>query len=190
MNGQGTTYSPEDVDRGLLALAIHGAATRAATALEQQGHHIPERTLADWRTRHADRYHEIANQHARRVEDVIVQQARDAALMAGALEQDLMHRLATKAGELEAKDLANSVKNVTTTKGINVDKFLTLTGRPNHVTEHRNADELLRKLDALKVHAIQGEATEQPQPPETPGRSLIAEGRKTNARELGPGREG
>jgi hypothetical protein len=101
--------------------------------------------------------------------------------MAGNLEQRLMAKLAESVDELPPKEIAAAARNLATSKGINVDKLLTLTGRPSQISETRNADELLRKLETLKVKSIQSTATE------TPNSGLRAQTRTSNARELPAG---
>jgi len=57
-----TLYSPEDIERGLFALAICGGAAAAERQLRATGHKVPARTLNDWKSGvHAERFQEIAN---------------------------------------------------------------------------------------------------------------------------------
>jgi hypothetical protein len=158
-------YSAEQIDRALLELAVCGTSTEARRRLAAQGLQVSDRTLREWKqVRYPERYVEIAQQHARQVEEVIVQQARDTALAAAEVER---HALA---GELKAikagkvRDHSASARNASTVKGINVDKLLTLSGRPNTIVENRNADDLIRKLHALAPTAItvEGNAEEVP----------------------------
>lgn len=174
----GTHYSPAQVDAALLALATTGSGRLAAQQVD-----VPERTIQDWRHRYAQRYQELADKHQRQIEDVIVQQARDTAIMAGDIERQVLERLSTQVDSLDAKDAAATVRNLSTAKGINVDKLLTLTGRPSQVTEHRSTDDLMRKLESLKVKAIDATAEEIPTPTEGPTSRLIAQACETNTRE-------
>jgi hypothetical protein len=160
-------YSPEQIDRALLELAICGTSTEARRRLAAQGLQVSDRTLRDWKqVRYPDRYRQIAEQHARQVEDVIVQQARETALFAGHVERSALaaELKAIEAGKV--RDHSASARNASTVKGINVDKLLTLSGRPSQVVEHRQADDLLRKLAVIApgVVTVESEAEELPEP--------------------------
>ena len=148
------SYTPEDVTRALVTLAVTGSPRQTSERLE-----IPESTLRRWRDNvHADQYRQLQRDHAAKLEQVIVEQVREAALVSGAIEREALDRLAQNLHKLEPRDLANTIKNLKLTQGISIDKMLALTGRPTVITEHRNADELVAKLTAAGV--IEGTAQE------------------------------
>jgi hypothetical protein len=51
-------------------------------------------------------------------------------------------------------NLPGALRNVETAKAINVDKSALLRGRPTQIVERRDAAELLRKLQATGVVAL------------------------------------
>jgi hypothetical protein len=69
-----THYTPEDVERGLFALAITGSPTVASRQLAAKGLRVDRRTLSDWKVRHAERFREIANRHTQEIRGVIAQE--------------------------------------------------------------------------------------------------------------------
>lgn len=96
-------YTAEQVDRGLLELAICGGnSAEASRRLKACGTVIPDRTLRDWRTTMAARYTEISNNHARQVEDVIVQECRENAVRLADLERKTADRLEEELPNLKA----------------------------------------------------------------------------------------
>ena len=172
----------EDIERGLTALALTaGRPVQASDRLKEQGLDIPASTLCRWRDhQYHERYLEIATTVAYRVEDVIVQEARETAALAAQLERAALERAYRQVmNSKEGVDASQVAQRASTVKGINVDKLLQLTGRPTQVVEHRNADEVLRKLGAsLPGLIVDGTATEI-EPKAIPSQSsAIGTGRK------------
>lgn len=144
-------YMPEEIERGLLELAITGGrpvlAIRRLEASGQLPDGLNEGTLRYWRDQsHSERYQELATQHARRVEDTITQQARETALLAAEVERQAIEATAVQIATGQIKDASTAARNLSTVKGINVDKLLTLTGRPTQITHTLSAEEVLREL--------------------------------------------
>src|SRR5436190_826121 len=71
---QVTLYSPEQIERGLFALAICGNAAEAGRQLAATGQRVPQATLQTWKTKHAERYREITNQHVKQIREVFAQE--------------------------------------------------------------------------------------------------------------------
>jgi hypothetical protein len=129
------TYTPQQIDRALLELVVSGSSVAARKRLAAQGLVVSDRTLRDWRLRYPDRYAEIAERHAPEVERVIIQEARELAVLAAEVERKALER------ELEAldgqvKDASASARNAATVAGINLDKVLAYTGRPKAIVEY------------------------------------------------------
>lgn len=143
------------VERALLLLAQNGGTiTRTRTQLEQQGLHPPSHaTLKDWRDeRHRGRYLQHLHDSREQIATLIATEAEEVAIQAAAEERAMLSAItqARENGELEPKDYANILRNVTTTKSLNIDKIASpLRGRPTTVIEHTNPDEILRKLERL-----------------------------------------
>jgi hypothetical protein len=143
------TYTPEQVDRALLELAITGSSVAARRRLAAQGLEVSDPHVARVEAGplpgplHGDR-----EPPRRKVEDVIVQQARELALKAAEVERKALDKQ-LKALDGTVKDASASARNAAVVKGVNVDKLLTLSGRPSKVVEHRQADDLIRKLKTI-----------------------------------------
>lgn len=143
--------SADRLERGLLVLALCGGNARQA---EQQlllldpPVKISHDALGKWKTKYAERYAEIHAEHVAELEAVIVQQVREAILVAGTLQSKVLAALLLKvdAGDMDAKDLANVLKSAGVTLGINVEKMLLLTNRPTVIAEKRDITELLQSL--------------------------------------------
>jgi hypothetical protein len=154
--------TPQQIDRALLELVVSGSSVAARRRLAAQGLVVSDRTLRDWRLRYSDRYAEIAERHAPEVERVIVQEARELAVLAAEVERKALGK------ELEAldngvKDASASARNAATVAGINLDKVLAYTGPPKAIVEHRQVDDIVRKLQAIAPGVIEVEGEELPE---------------------------
>ena len=111
---RGKKYAPEDIERGLEALAEHGG--NAAAACRATG--IPARTLRDWKTgKFADEFAEVR----REKRSGLIEKVWEAA--GKALDQVLK-----KMEKANPKDAAVIL-------GILVDKGLLLGGEPTEISE-------------------------------------------------------
>jgi transposase-like protein len=155
-------YSPTEIDAALATLAATGSSFEAS---QRTG--INPHTLRHWKTLHHDRYTQIAEREAPKLEAIAAQQAREIMVRAGETEHTLLDtlnkRINDDAPTKELSELAGTLQRVTTSKGINGTKLLELTGRPTQIVEHREGTDILRAL-ASKVPGlvIDGTATELP----------------------------
>jgi hypothetical protein len=159
-----SNYGPEQIDKALLAYAACGAnAAKACRLLKERGIGVHPKTLTQWAEgRYADRYMEIHAKHGQQLDRVLAQETRDIALRASQVE-----RLAVDETEKElkagtVKDASAAARNMAVVKGVATDKLLTLTGRPAQIVEHRSAQDLVKKLEALGV--VDSTAEEEPDP--------------------------
>lgn len=155
------SYSPEEVDKGLMALVTFGSSVRASNALEEQFDLvIPPQTLRRWRGLHHDRYFEFLKHHGTELEQKAVDTKR---ALLPLLAEGISLGVEKTIEELEAgeaKDPSASARNLAVISGIETRDLLTLTGRPTEIRRNLGLDELYRKLqDTL---AIDGEAEEIP----------------------------
>lgn len=171
-------HTPEDIERGLTALAVAG---NSLTAAEMTG--FNDRTIRKWREQHADRFALIESGRAVLIDQACIEEFRNIVLTAatGTLEAvdltrtDLQHdkTLPQRAGKLLAdiqaastederkalmhelgtltrriKDSSATAKNLATTFAITADKIALMEGRPTSITEHRTSDDVMRGLAA------------------------------------------
>src|SRR5215217_5308287 len=158
------TYTTEDIERGLFALALYGDATAASRQLEASGQRVPKSTLQSWKLTHAERFQEIANEHARKVREVIAQEQVEIAHAAGQAERVAIAKTKKQLEDGEVKDASTAGRNLGVQKGIALDHALKQRGEPTVVHEHRQADEVFERLRKLapQVFVIEGQADEMP----------------------------
>lgn len=165
-----------EIERGLAALIIHGGNAEAAS--EASG--IPGRTLRSWKDRHAARYQDLQNELAPRIAERIASEAEEMAVKLARLENKVIDRLENQINTLDADKAASALRNISTSKSLQVDRISSpLRGRPSVITEHRAGDDLLRGL-ANRVgitidHIEDAEIVEDEKP-------LLPEGANANAR--------
>lgn len=145
--------------RAFVALALAGGNSVKAAPLCGLG----ESTLRRWRREFAEEYERVRHELAPRLERVAVSEAYARVVELGELEALAIRKLqaAIEEDKIPARDLPSALRNITTSKAINVDKILALSGRPTSVVEHRSAGELVRRLAALGA-VVDGSATEIP----------------------------
>lgn len=156
----------EDVEAALTLLARNGGNTALThRQLEEAGQLIPQQTLHDWMSRrHVDRYREIQTQLAPQIEQAAINSAREIITVAAQKEAQLLEAL--DPSQLSAKDIAGALRNVTTTKALNIDKaLLPLTGRPSSFSANLNPDDIAESLakKGLRIsYDADATATEEP----------------------------
>jgi len=165
------TSSPEQVERALLLLALNGGAIRPTIRqLAEQGHTSNHHTLKRWRDEtHRDRYMQILHDERKKIAERIASEQEEFARLAIQEERALLQEIAKarERGEIPARDLAGALRNVSTSKGIALDKSGELRGRPSVIVEHRNPDEIIAKLDRLAPGLIVEATAEEIEPGET-----------------------
>jgi hypothetical protein len=124
---------------------------KAKDLLQSYGDKAPaDTTLAKWATEvYSDRYHELREELAPQVAKKIAAEAEALAFKLAEAEVLLAEQLVTAAenGELPAKELSGALRNLSTSKALQVDKLSSpLRGRPTVVHGHADPSELLAQL--------------------------------------------
>lgn len=164
-------YPVATVERGLLALALHGGnASRAARELEERGTPVPRTTLQHWMAQtHAERWEEVRREVVPRLQEKIAQEAESAALGYAERVQATLDRYDETVAELKPAEVAGALRNLSTGFGISVDKMNAVRGNPTQIIEHRRSpDEIMAGLRAAGVLVIDSNAEEIDEPDELP----------------------
>jgi hypothetical protein len=158
-------YSDEEIDRGLVALALHAGNRRAASeALAREGVEIPQDTLRHWLERKRDRYDELRTELLPRIRERIAQQSEDLAQAYAEKELELLAGL--KDEPMKPSDRASVIRNLSTSRGISVDKAMAMRGMPTQIVEHRTADHTWAKLKEMGL--VVDSTAEELDPPASP----------------------
>lgn len=112
---------------------------------------VPERTLYRWRSEERVTYDRVRAELVPQLERLVVSEAYARVIELGELEAKVAAALAVAIdeGTIPQRDLPGALRNITTSKAINVDKILALSGRPTQVIEHRSGAELVARLARL-----------------------------------------
>lgn len=154
-------HTIEQIETGLQLLALNaGAYEKTVTQLREHGIHLTRQSLHNWANKsHADRYFEIRTQIHSQVAERAASQAEEIAFKAGELELRIIEKLDDQLDDLDPKDAATALRNLSTTKALNHDKVIgPIRGRPTVIVENRDAAQILQELQRLGV--VEGTAEE------------------------------
>jgi hypothetical protein len=173
-------YSHEEIETGLMAMiAWVGNASAASRYLQSEKQlTISPGTLNNWKQIHAIRYDELREKYAAQMESQIAHELRDVARLATDVQRLALQRASERLEAGEDDDPSRSAANAARVSQSNIDKLLSLTGRPTQITETRNLGEILRSLAAKGVIAIPetAETAETAGTPEVPALPEVADG--------------
>lgn len=136
------SYNAEEVEAGLMELACWHGNTRQASRTTG----IPQQTLQDWKTRHADRLEALEAQIVPRIREKLAAQYEQIATRSAEIALEGLDQFATEMPSLPVKELAGAIRNITTSGAIGVDKASLMRGLPTEIRETRNADDILKTL--------------------------------------------
>lgn len=143
-----------DADTAMQTLAaLYGDARAAAKVLwEMDGQDVSPELLESMRKgSHRGVYTRHADVLAPHLEDAIVREMREVAGRSLQLERRLLSKIEKDLDDGQVQDPAKALTAVSKTKQTSVDKLLALTGRPTTITETRDAAQIVKKLEALRV---------------------------------------
>lgn len=155
-----TRYSEEEVERGLQTVALVGGnCAEASRRLD-----MPEETLRVWaKEMHADRYREIRTELVPQIHAKVAQDSEDLALSLAEAEKQTLEQFMGQIEELDPKDTTTALRNLTVSKGINVEKAQLGRDRPTAIVQQRELAYVRAALQQLGV-LVNGTAEEdQPQ---------------------------
>jgi hypothetical protein len=166
-------YNAEQIERGLIALAMEsGNAKRACTLLKKGTAGDPwskyptSKTIEEWQAKYADRFNEIRAEVVPLVKARLADVHTDLAQSLADLEARTLESLEGELDELSAKDRINLVRNAAIAGAVHVDKAQLLRGEATHIVK-RELPEIVRALAAKGVY-IEGTATEIDEPAAIP----------------------
>lgn len=159
--GNPNQASEEKIELGLNVLARHSGNARQAFA--ECG--IPASTLRGWQRRYHERYVEIQEEVVPLIRAAAADRALQIAEQAADAEEEALGRLRAALPDLEGRDLANALRNISTTKGISLthaDKFQSPAAKPQEQLDPAAILAGLQRLGVAKV--VDSTATEEPLP--------------------------
>jgi hypothetical protein len=139
-----TKYTEQEVEEALSVLAVVG---NDAEASRRTG--IPKATLCNWRNNvHATRYDEIRAEVLPKIREALAAQAEQAAQEQGYAAQLLLAKLVEEIPNMKPGEVAGALRNLETSKAINIDKSQLLRGQPTSIIEKRDSQQILDSLAA------------------------------------------
>lgn len=141
-------WSEENIRQGLATLAMYaGNAVIAARACkEDHGMAVQPQQLRAWRNGpHAELYDEL-RAGMPDMTQVVINEALETARMAAITERLAIERTHHQLETGECKDPARAARDLSHIKATNVEKYLTLTGRPTEIVQHQTPGDVLAGL--------------------------------------------
>lgn len=174
----GFPHTEETVRLALTTMVACGGDAGEAYKLLRDGSEEPlglsKLILESWRdVRFPRLYAQIAEHYGRELEETVVVQMRELAAAAARVQRKAIERAGEGVEEMTAVEAAKAARDLAHVSGQNVDKLLTLTGRPTEITEERSAIQIARGIMARYPHllVVDGEAQEEPADAQLEGES-------------------
>lgn len=157
-----TSYTDEEVERGIFALVMaSGNTRRASRTLAARGLRVPHQTLHDWRHHtHPERYERMQRQTYPAIQARMAEQMEELLQAQIDLEWKLVEKLDSEVDDLRPGEAAGALRNIAVTKAINVDKSSLLRGAPTEIVEHHDVAAIIEKLKRLGVVRVISEQEE------------------------------
>ncbi len=146
--GRPPKFDEQDITNGLvMIISCGGNVNEAHRRLTSKGGNVPSLSvLKTWKTAHVDRYRELERKHGPQLEDIAVDNARRAMVLAAQVEQKGLESVIDAQKKAGYRTGSQDALNASKIKAAQVDQILKLTGRPTEITEHRNADDVMDSL--------------------------------------------
>lgn len=176
-HGVNNPFTAEEIETCLHALvAWAGNASQTSRYLKaEKDLDISHVTLNNWKRVHGPRYDEIREKYTAQIETRLAFEMRETAALAVAATKLGVEKAAEKLEAGKEDDPSRAAANLSRIAQSNVDKLLSLTGRPSRITEDRNIGEILRSLAAKGVISIPDAPVDAPVLEESTGISEASE---------------
>lgn len=136
-------YAEADIERGLTALAVLGTTGAASTHTG-----IPATTIQTWKERQPDRWDNIVANRARLIDQACIEEFRTIVHEAAQVTLIAVRKERENLETGRTREPGQSALNMAKTAATMADKVAMMEGRPTSIVEHRNADDILRSLEA------------------------------------------
>jgi hypothetical protein len=156
-------HSDAEVERALTLVATHsGQYRKVARMLAEDGFEISERTLREWVKRHPELYQQIRDREAPRLRKQIAHANRDLITKYMEMEHELADRLRDNYDNLDARDIAPTMRNVGVNKGIAADTTLKMEAQDQVSVPALEEFESITLKWRRKGIVVEGSASEEP----------------------------
>jgi hypothetical protein len=133
-------YTDAEVERALVAIALHdGNTRRAARVLKEQGLPIPRETLRAWPDKHEQLYSQVQAKVLPLVKAQTAEEHMELARYQMQVSRKLTERLDREANAVPIRDVSTAQRNLDVGSGIHTQRGAELRGEPQ-VVEYRNVD--------------------------------------------------
>lgn len=141
-------WSPEDKTRAMVVLAAHaGNCHLTAQVLKSEyGMNVPAGDLRKWRTSTMREEYDRILEDMPDMTSVVINETLETARLAAQAEKLAIERTLHDLQQGTCKDPARAARDLSHIKATNVEKFLTLSGRPTQIVDAPNLNATLQEL--------------------------------------------
>lgn len=160
----GRGYTELEIRLALEMVAIcAGNASEASRRLEsRRGLKIPSSTINEWRrSTYAQEYEAVQFEVREQIDRAVIAEARDLVTELAGLERVAMGKTLEQLESGSVRDASGVLRNVSTSKAINLDKIALHEGRPTAIVENRTGEATLRALAAMGRMAVVDSTAEE-----------------------------
>lgn len=146
-------YTREDKQRAMTVLASHAGNAGLTTQVlkEQHGINIAPATIRRWRNSDMREFYDSLLEGLGDQTASIINEVMETARLAAQAERLAIEKAHQQIAAGECKDPAKAARDLSHIKAMNVEKFLTLSGRPTQILEVSNPDDALAEMVRMGV---------------------------------------
>jgi hypothetical protein len=154
-------YTEEEVTAGLIAYIGSPTFAAAHETLATEGWEIPATTLKGWvNNSHIAEYERLREQYAPQIEARLANTFLDNARLASEVQRIAIEQTRDKLKKKSIAEPARVARDLGDAITKNIDKRLSLQGRPTKITTNRDIGEVVRALIGMNIVQV----TDQQQP--------------------------
>ena len=157
-------YSEAEVKLGLEILAATGNAREASRRLAATGRlDVIPATLLSWKKRYPEQFEAIQHDIRDQIDKAVVREARDIIREVAQVEMLAVEKTRIGLEDGSIKDPSTALRNLSTSKAINIDKVRLHEGNPTEIVEKRTIDQTFRALKQIgRMQVVDSTADEVP----------------------------
>lgn len=164
-------YTEEQVDTGLLALALNGGSINAAIKdLHAGGIKVSATGLRTWQESYPNRYRFHLTENASKTEGRAVSGYLEIQHLAQETAKAAIEKAADELRKGNVRDPSSVARNMMVAAGVANTHMMNLQGRPSIITEHRRPEDVAARLKELgfRLDGFDTESTAVESPSDSP----------------------
>lgn len=156
-------YTPDEKERGMTMVILnHGNHAAAARDLEAAGTPVPKETLTYWSKTYTDDMERISRELAPRMQAERLRSLETVVARATEIELEGLEFMRGKMKDLDLRDIPGAIRNISTVKGVSVDKIQKAEELNKERSPIRPIEVSINLLQRRGILEVEGETIEIP----------------------------